>query len=292
MTVNAFNATAGSTTTGATTDTVTGTVVCSSARSSIRFAANLKWLFTEQPFLDRFDAAKQFGFAAVEYASPYEFDPDVLLVALKKSDVKQVLINTPMARTNTIGSNGYGCMPEHIDQCRAGVEQAIRYASVLDCKLIHFLAGKVPENCSLAEAELVFRANLFWAAERAAAAGIVLVLECLNQVDAPRYFLRDLEHANTLAQAIPHGNVKLLFDFYHAGMSGVDVLAEFGKYRSQIAHIQVADIPGRHEPGTGALPWNDIAAAIVESNYVGWVGCEYAPIGSTAEGLRWRDTFR
>ncbi|WP_144108241.1 hydroxypyruvate isomerase family protein [Paraburkholderia sp. BCC1886] len=261
-------------------------------RGEIRFAANLKWLFTELSFPDRFEAAASSGFTAVEYASPYEYDPAVLQRALQKWNLQQVLINTPAGDAGTLGVNGYACIPGYTETFRSGVHRALDYASALNCRLIHLMAGRMPAGCSQSEAEDVFRANLVWAAERAANCNVTFVLECLNQQDAPGYFLSSLDHASTFIREIPKRNVKLLFDFYHAGMSGVNPLDAFARHRADIAHIQVADVPGRHEPGTGTLPWAAIARAIARADYPGWIGCEYRPESTTTAGLHWRREFR
>lgn len=257
----------------------------------IRFAANLKWLFTELPFLERFEAAAKHGFKAVEYASPYGYDAAILQSALKQWDLRQVLINTPAGEAGDAGVNGYACIPGYVDVFRDGVERALDFADALDCGLIHMMAGRVPVDCPMQDAEALFRSNLAWAAKRAQGRNVTLVLECLNQHDAPGYFLQNLAQASTLIRELPQRNVKLLFDFYHAGMSGIDVLKAFSLYRSDVAHIQVADVPGRHEPGTGGMTWAAIAQAIAGSGYGGWIGCEYCPLTTTTAGLGWRREF-
>ncbi|WP_250527702.1 TIM barrel protein [Caballeronia sp. GAWG2-1] len=262
------------------------------ARSSrVRFAANLKWLFTELPFLERFEAAALHGFAAVEYASPYGYDATELRNVLSQRSLKQVLINTPAGEAGAVGSNGFGCIPGYVDVFREGVDLALNYANALECSLIHLMAGRVPDGCSPAKAEAVFRSNLAWAAKRAEGQNVTFVLECLNQQDVPGYFLKSLAQASAYVRDIPQGNVKLLFDFYHAAMSGMDVLDAFAMHRRDVAHIQVADVPGRNEPGTGDMSWPTIARAIADSGYSGWIGCEYRPRGTTAAGLDWRQAF-
>ncbi|WP_235527647.1 hydroxypyruvate isomerase family protein [Burkholderia sp. Leaf177] len=261
------------------------------AHANVRFAANLKWLFTELPFTERFEVAAKNGFAAVEYASPYAYDLVSLRDALKQWDLTQVLINTPVPGSAEVGANGYACIPGCTDMFRDGVEQALDYADALGCNLVHLMAGKVPVECTMPEADAVFIDNLAWAARRSEGTNVTFVLECLNQHDVPGYFLRSLAQASAIIRQMPQGKVKLLFDFYHAGMSGLDVLEAFALYREDIAHIQVADVPGRYEPGTGGLPWNDIAQAIANSGYGGWIGCEYLPRSTTIEGLGWRRDF-
>jgi hydroxypyruvate isomerase len=260
-------------------------------RPRFRFAANLKWLFTDVPFLERFEAAALHGFTAVEYASPYGCSHDELREVLKQWNLKQVLINTPVAEVSAMGSNGYACIPGCVDAFREGIDHAIDYASSLDCGLIHLMAGRVPEGCSSSEAEAVFRANLKWAAKRAAGQDITFVLECLNQQDVPGYFLTGPDHASGFIRDVQQGNVSLLFDFYHAAMSGANVLDAFARHRDEVAHIQVADVPGRNEPGSGDMPWPAIGHAIAHSGYAGWIGCEYRPRTTTTAGLDWQSEF-
>ena len=165
------------------------------------------------------------------------------------------------------------------------------YASELDCRLIHLMAGKIPEAVFDAHATDVFRENLAWAIDAATGSGTTFVLEFINQIDVPRYFLRSLNQASDLLRKVGGTKVGLLFDVYHCQMSG-DVNNEFAKFRPQIADIiQFADVPGRHEPVTGTLPWLALADRILSSDYDGWIGCEYRPRDSTAGGLRWIERF-
>jgi hydroxypyruvate isomerase len=257
----------------------------------MRFAANLKWLFTEVPFLQRFEEAASSGFDAVEYASPYEWPPDVLKDELGRWNLKQVLINTPAGERGSAGANGYACVPGFEKIFRDGVERALVYADALGCGLIHIMAGRVPEGCAMSEAAETFRGNLAWAADLGRNLNITFVLECLNQTDVPGFFLRDIFHAHTLIADISSKNVKLLFDVYHARMSSTNMEEQLKTYLRDIAHIQIADVPGRHEPGTGSIQWDMIARTIEEGGYEGWVGCEYSPLSTTRTGLGWRNMF-
>lgn len=257
------------------------------APTSLRFAANLKWLFNELPFLERFHAAAQAGFAAVEYASPYDHAPAVLRAALRDAGLQQVLINTPAGAPGSIGANGYACVPGAQETFRRGIDGALRYAGELACPLVHVMAGRVPQHVDDEQALDVLRDNLAWAAGAASGTGVKLVIEVINRIDAPRYVLRSHAHACALLDAIGASGIELLFDVYHCQMNGGDVIREFSRFRPRIAHVQFADSPGRHEPGTGALLWPELVKKIIASGYDGWIGCEYRPETTTLDGLGW-----
>lgn len=259
----------------------------SSSRSP-RYAANLKWLFTELPFLDRFAAAAMQGFRAVEYASPYEFPPAVLRAALARHGLRQVLINSPASAPGHEGENGFACIPGRQQVFREGMARAIAYAQELDCRLIHLLAGRLPMGVKRDDAEAAFRENLAWTVDALGNTGIRCVLESLNQTDAPGYFLRSLDEAAGYVNDISTERLAILFDAYHCHMHGGDVLADFQRVEHLVAHIQFADAPGRHEPGTGAIPLAALIERIHDTGWQGWIGCEYRPRTSTVAGLDWR----
>lgn len=263
-------------------------MVAASEAGVLRFCANLKWLFTELPFIERFEAAAKAGFAAVEYASPYEFDAATLRAKLSATGLEQVLINTPAAMPGQPGANGFACMPGERERFREGVRRALCYASELRCPLVHVMAGLVPADVSREQAGATFRENLRWASDAAQGSGVTLLLECLNQTDARGYVLRDLDHASQMIEESGAANVRLLFDAYHCRMMGQDVVEQFALHARHIAHVQFADVPGRHEPGSGDMPWKELTACIRGHGYGGWIGCEYRPRGSTVEGLGWR----
>jgi hydroxypyruvate isomerase len=257
-------------------------------RTSIRYAANLKWLFTELPFLDRFAAASGQGFKAVEFGSPYEFSPGVLRQTLQREGLEQVLINTPAAVPGEEGENGFACIPGKQLAFRDGMRKALDYAGELDCRLIHVMAGRVQSDGHYDAAEATFRENLAWAVDAAKGTGICCLLECINQTDVPGFFLRSLEQTANFINEIGTNRVGLLFDVYHCRMKHGDVLDAYQALEPLIAHIQFADAPGRHEPGTGDIPWAALRKLIETRGYKGWVGCEYRPQVSTVAGLGWR----
>jgi len=257
-----------------------------------RLCANLKWLFTEKPFLERFDAAARAGFTAVEYASPYEFSAADLRVRLSACSLKQVLLNTPAGDPADGGGSGLACVPGRQAKFRDGFKRAIEYADALDCRLVHVMAGIQPADASYEAAAAVFAANLFWAAETVAGSGVKLVLESINQRDVPGFFLRTQEQGAALVEAIGPDRLGLQFDIYHCQVAQGDLTRRMEKLMPVIAHIQLADAPGRNEPGTGEIAWDYVFNRIDELNYRGWVGCEYRPLGETTAGLDWRKRYR
>ena len=255
-----------------------------------RFSANLGFLFPDIPFLERFDAAARAGFAAVEYASPYDHPAPELRARLKAVGLTQVLINSP-AGNRAAGERGMACLPGRETAFRDGVGQALDYAVALDCKLVHVMAGVPPEDVAWDTAAALYAANLAWAAEKALAAGVRLVIEPLNPRDAPGYLLRTQEQGAAIVAAIGHDRLGLQFDIYHCQTAQGDVTTRLAALLPAIDHMQLADVPGRHEPGTGEIGWEFVFRRIDELDYAGWIGCEYTPIGDTVAGLAWRQRY-
>jgi hydroxypyruvate isomerase len=251
-----------------------------------RLCANLKWLFTEWPFLDRFAAAAEAGFKAVEYASPYEHPAAEIRARLRACGLKQVLFNTPAA-----GGSGLACIPGQREAFRDGVKQALDYAAALECPLVHLMAGIQPAGVSHDTAAAVYGANLAWAAELAAAAGVRLTLEPINQRDVPGFFLRSQEQGADFIAAVGCERVGLQFDVYHCQVAQGDVTRRLATLLPVIAHLQIADAPGRNEPGSGEIAWDYLFRRIDELGYQGWVGCEYRPAKDTLSGLGWRGRY-
>ncbi|MFD9944333.1 hydroxypyruvate isomerase family protein [Nonomuraea sp. NPDC059023] len=242
----------------------------------MRFDANLKWLFTELPFEARFDAAAAAGFEGVEYPDPYAHDPAGLVRRLREAGLEQVLINTPQGA----------------DACRAagfreGFDRAMEYALALGAGLVHVRAGTRPEGVVRERAEARLVANLAWAAGQSRGSGVRLVLEAQNHRDSPGRVLRTQAQAAAVAEALDADHVGVLFDLYHAQVDEGDLITKVRELAPYTFHYQVADPPGRHEPGTGEIGWRAVFAAIRESGYRGWIGCEYQPQGRTLDGLGW-----
>jgi hydroxypyruvate isomerase len=251
-----------------------------------RFCANVKWLFTELPFLERFDAAARAGFRAVEYASPYEYPAEEIRARLRACDLQQILFNTPAG-----GGSGMACIPDRREEFRDGVRRALDYAADLDCHLVHMMAGIQPPDLNRDTAAAAYAMNLAWAAEQAQAAQVKLVLEPINQRDVPGFFLRTQEEGAAMIAAVGSDRVGLQFDIYHCQVAQGDVTRRVETLMPVIAHMQLADVPGRNEPGTGEIAWDYVLSRIDALGYSGWIGCEYRPSTETTQSLSWLKRF-
>ncbi|OCC24444.1 hydroxypyruvate isomerase [Croceicoccus estronivorus] len=250
----------------------------------VKFAANLSLLYTDRPFLDRFDAAANAGFAAVEFMFPYDYPAEAVTERVQAAGVDVVLFNTPAGDWNN-GERGLGAMPERIAQCRTGVTTAIEYAVAMGCPRLHLMAGKAPR---LAENQQVLIDNVRYAADAAQEHGIEILLEPINtRIDIPGYFYDNTADVMAIMTEIDRSNVKLQYDIYHMQIMEGDILRTIERLMPAIGHIQVADNPGRHEPGTGELNYPNIFKQLDSMGYAGWVGCEYNPVADTDDGLDW-----
>jgi hydroxypyruvate isomerase len=252
-----------------------------------RFAANLSLLFTEVPFLDRFGAARAAGFDAVECQFPYEHDAAEIRRRLDEHGLKMVLCNIP-AGDWAAGDRGLACDPRQHRAFRDGLHKALEYATVLDVPRLHCLAGIVPPGMDLRRARETYVANIDYAASLCGPRGIELLIEPLNAADVPGYFLARTEQALDLIDACDSDNVFLQADIYHMHRTGEDVAATLRRALPRIRHVQMADAPGRHEPGTGEIDYPGVFRLLDELGYTGWIGCEYVPSAGTAASLDWR----
>ncbi|WP_105034338.1 hydroxypyruvate isomerase family protein [Cryobacterium aureum] len=257
----------------------------------LRLDANLKWLFTELPFLERFDAAAAAGFTGVEYANPYDFPPTQLRCRLADAGLQQVLINTPAGASKSPSRFGYACRPDSVREFRDGISRSLEYASGLGATRIHVMGGLVPEGVRWDRAFATYVTNLAWAAEQAASTDVILVLEAMNQRDAPGFVLASVEQAASVVEAVGSESLRILYDVYHAQVQQGDVISRLRALFQHVAHVQIADPPSRAEPGTGEIGWNSFFAELRTLGYDGWIGLEYRPAGETVAGLAWRDTF-
>lgn len=254
-----------------------------------RFAANLTMLFTELPFLDRFAAAAAAGFTAVEFLFPYEYEKSDLKSALADNGLTLVLHNLP-AGDWAKGERGIACDPARIAEFRNGVAQAIDYATSLGCNQVNCLAGIVAlHDETQARATLID--NLTFAAAELQGAGIGLLLEPVNNRDIPGFFVNRTDQALAILDEVASPNAKLQYDIYHAQIMEGDLARTIEAHLPRIGHIQLADNPGRHEPGTGEINFGYLLPRIDELGYRGWIGCEYKPAASTTSGLGWRTHF-
>ena len=252
-----------------------------------KFAANLTMLYTEVPFVERFAAAAASGFKGVEFLFPYEFEAADLARRLKAHGLVQVLHNLP-AGDWAAGERGIACLPGREAEFRAGVEKAIGYAKALNCPQVNALAGIAPAGLDRKTAEDVFVDNLRFAADALEKAGIRLVIEPINnRVDIPGFFLNTTRQALGILDRVGHANLKIQYDIYHMQIMEGDLARTMKAHLDAIGHIQLADNPGRNEPGTGEINYPYLFNALDEMGYAGWIGCEYRPKAGTAAGLGW-----
>lgn len=251
-----------------------------------KFAANLSMLFTEVDFLDRFKEAGDAGFKGVEYLFPYDFEASEIKKHLDDNGLEQVLFNLPAGDWGA-GERGIGCHPDRVDEFREGVDKAIEYAKVLGNTQVNCLAGKQPEGVSDEEARKTLIDNLRFAADKLKAEGLLLIAEPINTRDIPGFFLNRTEQALELFDEVGSDNLKLQYDIYHMQIMEGDIAPTIEKYLKRIAHVQLADNPGRHEPGTGEINYPFLFAHLDGLGYSGWIGCEYKPKAGTREGLGW-----
>lgn len=264
-----------------------------------QFAANLSLMYTELPFLDRFAAAARDRFTAVEFLFPYAFEPAEVAARLADNGLQLVLFNAPPGGTDRSrmaaawGQNARGtaALPGHEAEFRAGVQEALRYAEVLGCPRIHVLSGIVPPGVERESLKDLCVGNLRWAAAEAGHAGCDILIEPINLRDMPRYFLNRQDHAHELLDAAQAPNLKVLMDLYHCQIVEGDVAAKLQRYlpTGRVAHVQIAGVPGRHEPDRGELHYPFLFEMLDALGYSGWVGCEYRPAADTSAGLAWRD---
>lgn len=256
-----------------------------------RFSANLSMLYTEVPFMERFAAAAADGFRGVEYVGAYDQDPLALKDLLARHELTQVLFNLP-AGDWASGERGIGCLPDRMAQFQAGVDAAILHAQATACTQVNCLAGIAPEDQDRAALEEVLVDNLRYAAPRLEDAGVKLLLEPINTRDIPGFLVNSTDDYERIAGKVGHDNLYLQYDFYHMQVVQGDLLPTFHRLKDHIAHVQIADNPGRNEPGTGEINYPHIFGALDSSGYDGWVGAEYKPKASTSAGLTWFETWR
>jgi len=250
-----------------------------------RFAANLAYLFTERPLIERFAAAAAAGFKAVELQFPYDHAPAAIKAELERHGLTMLGLNTAPGQLAS-GEFGVAAIPGREPEFAALFAQALDYVVAVGGCQIHCLAGKVPPEQRPA-AEKTFVANLQHAADRAAARGITLLIEPINPRDRPDYFLTRAEHAADIIAKVGRDNVRVQFDFYHAQIVGGDLIRRFEKHFPVVGHVQIAAVPSRHEPDEGEINHPEIFAALDRIGYRNWIGCEYRPRGRTEEGLGW-----
>jgi hydroxypyruvate isomerase len=251
-----------------------------------KFNANLTMLFNEVDFLDRFRAARDAGFKGVEYLFPYAHRKQDLVERLQANGLTQVLHNLP-AGDWAKGERGIACLPDRVAEFQDGVGQAIEYALALQCPQLNCLAGIAPNGVDPQRARDTLIGNLRFAAAQLKAAGITLLVEACNTRDIPGFFLNRSRQALDIIDAVGSDNLFLQYDIYHMQVMEGDLAATIRGNIDRIRHIQLADNPGRNEPGSGEINYPFLFGFIDRLGYPGWIGCEYKPAKSTVEGLGW-----
>ncbi|HEY9029692.1 MAG TPA: hydroxypyruvate isomerase [Burkholderiaceae bacterium] len=251
-----------------------------------RLAANLTMLFTEFPFLDRFERAARAGFKGVEFLFPYAYQPRDIRARLERFGLQLVLHNLPAGDWDA-GERGIACHPDRTAEFREGVERAVDVASALGVKRLNCLVGKTPADVPAAQVHDTLVDNLHRASQRLKEAGIQLLIEPINRFDIPGFHLHRSDQALALIDEIGGGNLFLQYDIYHAQRTEGELAETLRRHLPRIAHVQIADNPGRHEPGTGEINFPFLFGHLDRIGYPGWIGCEYKPAVSTEIGLDW-----
>ncbi len=256
-----------------------------------RFAANLSMLFTEVPFLERFDRAAAAGFEAVEFLFPYPYPVKELRHRLEANGLELVLHNLP-AGDWAAGERGIACHPDRVGEFRLGISAALRYAQELGVRQLNCLAGIAPAGVAPDALHRTLVSNLRLAAQQLQRAGVTLLLEPVNTFDIPGFHVSRSQQALDLIAEVGVANLLLQYDLYHAQRMEGELAATLQGHLASIGHVQLADNPGRHEPGTGEINFPYLFDLLDRIGYAGWVGCEYRPAASTEAGLHWRAAAR
>lgn len=244
-----------------------------------RFAANLKWLFAEEPLEQQLQTVAAEGFTGVEIPDPYRTPAADLHRMLTEAGLVTVLINTPQGPPGSPTAGGSACLPDQVTHFQDGIRRALEYAVELQCPHVHVVGGRIPAGLGVERARAQYVRNLAWAADQARSSGVRLLLEMQNQRSAPGFVLESQEQAAAVAQAVGEP-VGLLFDVFHTQVAQGDVVHTFGQVHDLVHHVQIGDAPERSEPGTGELAWPFVIEQMRAAGYRGWFGCEFTPQGS------------
>jgi hydroxypyruvate isomerase len=254
--------------------------------TAIRYCANISILFPDKPFLDRFALAAAAGFSHVEFWFPYEYPVDRLRAELQSHGLRLVLFNLSPGDF-AAGDRGLLCDPARRDDFRRALDSALGIARELECSRINVMVGLRRADLPREEQRECIVENLRRAAPQAREAGVILLIEALNHGDMPHWFLTTSSEAWTILRDVGEPNVKFEFDFYHLQLTEGNLTQNFLAHLGEIGHVQIADVPGRHQPGSGEINYPFILQVIANSGYRGFVGLEYKPSGSTEESLAW-----
>jgi hydroxypyruvate isomerase len=252
-----------------------------------RFSANLNFLFNERPFLERFAAAAAAGFRAVEFPDPYSYGRHELSGRLRQHGLACVLLNLPMG-DRAKGEMGIACLPDRRSQFRDSVAAGIEAALALSCPRLNCLAGRQPAGADPGELRATLIENLRLGARELGKAGLRLCVEPINTVDVPGFLLSGSQQTIDLLREVGEDNLELQYDCYHMRIMGDDLLSALSRLHPRIGHVQIGDVPGRHEPGSGEIPYPLLFQHLDRLGYAGWVGAEYRPSRRTEETFAWK----
>jgi hydroxypyruvate isomerase len=251
-----------------------------------RFAANVSLMYTEVPFLERFQAAARDGFAAVEFLFPYAQPAEIVAAALDRAGLELVLFNLPAGEFER-GERGFAALPGREADFDRAFSTALAYAQALRSPRLHVMSGILPDGADRGRARATLVGNLKRAAPAAAASGITLLIEPINTRDIPGYFLNRQDEAHAIVADVAEPNVKVQMDLYHCQIVEGDLAMKLRRYIAGVGHMQIAGVPERHEPSLGELNYPYLFELIDELGYGGWIGCEYRPKAETSAGLGW-----
>ena len=252
----------------------------------LNFCANLSMLFNEVKFMEKFKLASENGFKGIEYLFPYDYSKSEIKDQLNDNNLSQILFDFP-AGNFAAGERGIAIFPERKNEFREGVHKAIDYATFLNCERLTVLVGIADGKYTTEKYNETLIENLLYAADHVKNTDIKILVEALNTIDAPNYFVSSTSHCKEIIKAVNLPSVKIQYDIYHMQIMEGDIIRTFENNFDKIGHIQIADNPGRNEPGTGELNYKKIFEYLNNSDYDGWIGCEYAPKTNTLESLKW-----
>jgi hydroxypyruvate isomerase len=252
----------------------------------LNLAANVSMLFTEVDFLQRFAAAARAGFRAVEYQYPYDWKPAEISAAVRDAGVQVVLHNMPQGDAAR-GERGTACLTGREPRFRDDLERAIEYARQVRCPSLHLMAGVVPAGAERAALHATYVSNLKHAGQRLAREGMRALIEPLSERTVANCFLRSSAQAAQVLDQVGADNVLLQYDVFHMQLMEGNLALTIERLLPRIGHLQIADVPGRNEPGSGEINFEFLLGHLERLGYGGWIGCEYNPLGDTREGLKW-----
>jgi len=256
----------------------------------IKLNANLKWLFTELPLMERFAAAAQAGFAGVELSLPYAYPTDAIREQLDRHGLQYCYLVSPPGDWQA-GERGIACIPGREREFREGFALALDHAHAFGCDLVHAAVGLVPEDGDAARCRDVLLENLAYAADRARASGVRVAIEPICHQSYPRFLVKRTDEAAAILAALGRENAGIVYDFHHAQREEGDLAETIRRHLDRILHFQIANPPGRNEPGVGEVDFAYLLQRIDALGYAGWIGCEYTPSVSTLDSLRWARSY-